>query len=522
MHTRNVPAITKPLVLDGQVGYVRVATQSGLWPNSEATLVAGALIAPGLKIREIKGQVGGGCVDVYLIDLVTGLPFDASAFTVALGAALTIPVQRLWYGLDIDQTAVLTDLEVATLLNTVLPGGSTSAENVNVLNFPALQAVSVAALPLPTGAATETTCASILSKLNASVAVTGTFWPTTQPVSVAVLPLPSGAATSSNQTSGSQKARVLDQSGTGIDSVSQGPGANGLLSALGPTSFVFSDSNSTNVQLGIAGLFTGGIELIIAAQTLSLMLTCDQPGTLTLYQYIEDTGAPVTAWTFTLLANEQFSRSFTLNGNYFNLKFQNSGPAPTTTLNINAYYGILPPSTSLGNLPCALSEINGQQLTTAATGVLKVGVVGNTGAAFDAATGGVAPPNLLLAGGAYHATPPTFIDGRVGELQLDSAGNLKTTVTNSIGPATHAATTAVALSLTSVLLLAANLLRRGGSIYNNSTGKLYIRQDGAASLALFKAIILPGDYFELQAGVATSVYGIWDSGTGNAMVEELA
>lgn len=64
------------------------------------------------------------------------------------------------------------------------------------------QPVSAASLPLPTGAATQTTLAQaktalddILTKLNASIAVTGTFWQATQPISAASLPLPTGAAT---------------------------------------------------------------------------------------------------------------------------------------------------------------------------------------------------------------------------------------------------------------------------------------------------------------------------------------
>lgn len=55
--------------------------------------------------------------------------------------------------------------------------------------------VTMASGPLPAGAATETTLASILTKLLGSIGVTGTFFQTTQPVSAASLPLPSGAAT---------------------------------------------------------------------------------------------------------------------------------------------------------------------------------------------------------------------------------------------------------------------------------------------------------------------------------------
>ena len=56
--------------------------------------------------------------------------------------------------------------------------------------------------------ATQTTLAAILSKLNSSIAVTGTFWQATQPVSAVALPLPSGAATSANQVT---QTTALDQ-----------------------------------------------------------------------------------------------------------------------------------------------------------------------------------------------------------------------------------------------------------------------------------------------------------------------
>lgn len=48
--------------------------------------------------------------------------------------------------------------------------------------------VTIASLPLPTGASTEATLASLLAKVNASIAVTGSFWQATQPVSIAAMP----------------------------------------------------------------------------------------------------------------------------------------------------------------------------------------------------------------------------------------------------------------------------------------------------------------------------------------------
>jgi len=105
------------------------------------------------------------------------------------------------------------------------------------------QPVSASALPLPTGAATESSLAAlkgsditspspsmpaggsgvlgwlsaIWTRLNASLAVTGTFWQATQPVSAASLPLPAGAATAAKQpalgTSGTPAADVITVQG---------------------------------------------------------------------------------------------------------------------------------------------------------------------------------------------------------------------------------------------------------------------------------------------------------------------
>ena len=45
---------------------------------------------------------------------------------------------------------------------------------------------------------------------NSTIAVTGTFWQTTQPVSVASLPLPTGAATAAKQLPSARRARPSD------------------------------------------------------------------------------------------------------------------------------------------------------------------------------------------------------------------------------------------------------------------------------------------------------------------------
>ena len=86
-------------------------------------------------------------------------------------------------------------------------------------------AVSAASLPLPTGAATETTLSAINTKTpSLGAALTAASTPVNiasdqvVPVSMASSPLPTGAATAANQTNGSQKSQIVDGSGNVIGS----------------------------------------------------------------------------------------------------------------------------------------------------------------------------------------------------------------------------------------------------------------------------------------------------------------
>lgn len=127
------------------------------------------------------------------------LPVSAAALPLPAGAATAA-----------NQTTGNTSL--AAIAN-ALAGTLGIAGSVTVTNLPGTQAVSVASLPLPTGAATaalqgtgNTTLASILtalgSPLQAGGSVSVSNFPATQAISAASLPLPTGAATAANQTSG--------------------------------------------------------------------------------------------------------------------------------------------------------------------------------------------------------------------------------------------------------------------------------------------------------------------------------
>jgi hypothetical protein len=70
-----------------------------------------------------------------------------------------------------------------------------------------------------------------------------------------------------------------------------------------------------------------------------------------------------------------------------------------------------------------LAQVAGSTVATAATGVQKVGVVGNAGAAIDGATAASVPANALLEGARGATTFPTAVtDGQMVAVMADKAG----------------------------------------------------------------------------------------------------
>jgi hypothetical protein len=74
-----------------------------------------------------------------------------------------------------------------------------------------------------------------------------------------------------------------------------------------------------------------------------------------------------------------------------------------------------------------VAQVGGSSVSTAASGVQKVGVVGNAGATVDSTVGaGTAPANQVVAGSLYNATAPAPTTGQAMALQADQGGNLRT------------------------------------------------------------------------------------------------
>lgn len=256
----------------------------------------------------------------------------------------------------------------------------------------------------------------------------------------------------SNQTNGTQKTKILDGAGNLLTSLSDGNGGNALEVALAATGYVLSSGNSTTAQLATNATFTGTIETVFNQQAASILLTTDQVGTLTINQYIDLAGTRRTnSWTYTIAGGVPFSRSFTVNGNYFNLTFKNTGASTTTTLNINTAYGTLPATTNSGNTPVSFDEVSGSAMT--------------------------------LGQKTMAASLPVV-------LPSDQTISTKTDLTSN-------SPIAVSIGTSSTVVIAANSNRKGLILTNNSSAKIYLGLSNTAVLGS-GVLLLPGGSFTMD------------------------
>ena len=72
------------------------------------------------------------------------------------------------------------------------------------------------------------------------------------------------------------------------------------------------------------------------------------------------------------------------------------------------------------------TQLGGNTISTAASGVQKVGIVGSTNAAIDGAASGATVANAVQSGAQYNSTQPSPSSGQTVAVQADSNGGVRT------------------------------------------------------------------------------------------------
>lgn len=118
----------------------------------------------------------------------------------------------------------------------------------------------------------------------------------------------------------------------------------------------------------------------------------------------------------------------------------------------------------------------------------------------------------------HQETLPTLSDGDVIPILCDATGATRTRTTCRTGTPTT-----VGASASNQMLLAANTLRAGATIYNDSSSTLKLLLGTPATATSFTLPIAPGGYYEVPFGYQGQIDGIWIGGgvTGDARITEL-
>lgn len=412
------------------------------------------------------------------------------------------------------------------------------------------QPISVASLPLPTGAATETT----LSALNTKVTAVNTG-----AVVVSSSALPSGAATSALQTTGNSSLSSIDTKtpalvtgrvpvdGSGVTQPVNGTvtsnigTTNGL--ALDTTltagsqkaiarggakgSTTAADVTSTNVDANTQGLDVavktmpsvtiGSSALPTGAATETTLSSLNGKVTAvnTGAVVVSSSALPTGAATETTLSAMSAKLPATLgqktmaNGMAVSIASDQSAIPVNATLQTGSnVIGSLVANQSVNH-----TQLNGVTVSTgngvAGTGVQRV-TIASDNTAF--------PVNSTL------SAETTKVIGTVNVAagQTIAATNAGTfPVQNTETRPSSATVTSVASSASSVNLLASNANRRKAMFFNDSTQIAYIKFGTTASTTSYTVKVLAGGYYEVPTPVYTGAIDcIWAAANGNMRITE--
>lgn len=129
------------------------------------------------------------------------------------------------------------------------------------------------------------------------------------------------------------------------------------------------------------------------------------------------------------------------------------------------------------------------------------------------------PANPIAIGGVgASAAPSAVTTGNHSRVWLDLNG----AVINTPRPSTSGGPANVAGSATSVTLIASNVLRKGFTIFNDSSALLYVKFGATASSTSHHVQMVALSYYESPAGFTYNgvIDGIWASATGSARIGE--
>ncbi len=245
----------------------------------------------------------------------------------------------------------------------------------------------------------------------------------TQPISAASLPLPSGAATAAKQpalgTAGSASADVITVQGVASMTALKVDGSAVTQPVSGTVGITANSSVNVNQLAGTTTDTNSGSK---SAGTLRVVLATDQPQLTNKLLVTPDANSAVNVAQINGVAT-------TMGNGVSGTGVQRVTIASDSTGQVTLAAGANTIGALTANQSVNVNQIAGSSVSTAATGIQKVGISGATGVAVDGTVAaGSAPTNQVVTGGVYNTSAPAPTNGQTLAKQLDQAGNLRTTL----------------------------------------------------------------------------------------------
>lgn len=360
-----------------------------------------------------------------------------------------------------------------------------------------------------------------------------------QPVSIAYVPLPDGAATETTLQSIDTEVTAINTKTPSLGQTTMSGSTPVVLAAdqtpilTIPDGVVQDPSNSSITPLGIGGTFTGSAKDILQYAQVMVNVEADRAGTL----YIEFSGDQ-TIWghiiSYPVLAGESFDIAVAPHARYFRVSFTNTSGLAQTYFHL---YSILRPTPSGMNMVAIDQLITGHNIAALTKGVIMGKTTGGGGGYVDvkvtpsgALTVDASIGSLPLPTNAATETTLSSINTKIPALgQAAMVASLPVTVANDQTTlptkelvSSISTVSSVAGSVTSVTLLAANAGRLSAVIHNESNAVLYLKFGTSASSSSYTYRIPANATWEMTPQRYTGIItGAWSNATGNARITEL-
>jgi len=350
------------------------------------------------------------------------------------------------------------------------------------------------------------------------ISIQGVVGGTVVPISVSSLPLPTGAATETTLSAMSGKLPAsLGQKAMAASLSVAVASDQGALSINGT---VVQGNAGTHAQRWMVGLSDGSgfISPVLAAQLPAALVG----GRLDINTgtWLGSTAPTVgqkamTASVPVVIANNQSAVPISAS----------SLPLPTgaaTETTLSAMSGKLPASLGQKAMAASLSvAVASDQGAVPVSGTVTANVGTTNGLALDATLTGGTQTSRVTDGTNTAAVKAASTPAAAADPALVVAISPNNPLTVAPATASTSAVTNVSASTSNVTLLSANSGRRGAMIYNDSVNTMYLKLGTTASATSYTAQLGRRDYYEVPFNYTGQIDAIWTASAGTARITEL-